>query len=313
MGTVRFKNDHVAAFLGFGDLQWGNILITRKFLGTVRFGNDHVAAILGFDDLQWGNILITRVYFVEGLGHNLFSVGQFCDSDLEPKFTKPKKVEHHKSLATSKPRKPRFLLRWSPTGRMFNQEGKLDASSNSESQNDCSNGDNACTSNAMELKIKPFPNSTSLLDSDSEQEDELKKDKIYIMAHESNEGTSMCLVLECWNGLQDMDMADFEHSKQILTHILHLVRGLILFEKGTKYNKTFKLVNLILHCFNPSNVSHGFLVKDKQEKDKIETKPDENGKRGKARRCQKSVTVEKAEKRRNTDSKDQYWQILKIY
>nr|GFB22373.1 integrase, catalytic region, zinc finger, CCHC-type, peptidase aspartic, catalytic [Tanacetum cinerariifolium] len=43
----------------------------------------HVAAILGFGDLQWGNILITRVYFVEGLGHNLFSVGQFCDSDLE--------------------------------------------------------------------------------------------------------------------------------------------------------------------------------------------------------------------------------------
>nr|GEW34732.1 retrovirus-related Pol polyprotein from transposon TNT 1-94 [Tanacetum cinerariifolium] len=57
-----------------------------KFLGTVRFGNDHVAAILGFGDLQWGNILITRVYFVEGLGYNLFSVGQFCDSDLEVAF-----------------------------------------------------------------------------------------------------------------------------------------------------------------------------------------------------------------------------------
>nr|GEW14519.1 retrovirus-related Pol polyprotein from transposon TNT 1-94 [Tanacetum cinerariifolium] len=40
---------------------------------TVRFRNDHVAAILGFGDLQWGNILITKVYFVEGLGHNLFS------------------------------------------------------------------------------------------------------------------------------------------------------------------------------------------------------------------------------------------------
>nr|GFA73475.1 hypothetical protein [Tanacetum cinerariifolium] len=26
------------------------------------------------------------VYFVEGLGHNLFSVGQFCDSDLEIAF-----------------------------------------------------------------------------------------------------------------------------------------------------------------------------------------------------------------------------------
>nr|GEU86251.1 hypothetical protein [Tanacetum cinerariifolium] len=57
-----------------------------KFLGTVRFGNDHVAAIIGFGDLQWGNILITKVYFVEGLGHNLFSVGQFCDSDLEVAF-----------------------------------------------------------------------------------------------------------------------------------------------------------------------------------------------------------------------------------
>nr|GEW70268.1 integrase, catalytic region, zinc finger, CCHC-type, peptidase aspartic, catalytic [Tanacetum cinerariifolium] len=32
------------------------------------------------------NILITRVYFVKGLGHNLFSVGQFCDSDLEVAF-----------------------------------------------------------------------------------------------------------------------------------------------------------------------------------------------------------------------------------
>nr|GEX06930.1 retrovirus-related Pol polyprotein from transposon TNT 1-94 [Tanacetum cinerariifolium] len=57
-----------------------------KFLGTVRFENDHVATILGFGDLLWGNILITRVYFVEGLGHNLFSVGQFCDSDLEVAF-----------------------------------------------------------------------------------------------------------------------------------------------------------------------------------------------------------------------------------
>nr|GFA74269.1 putative ribonuclease H-like domain-containing protein [Tanacetum cinerariifolium] len=57
-----------------------------KFMGTVRFGNDHVAAILGFGELQWGNILITRVYFVEGWGHSLFLVGQFYDSDLEVTF-----------------------------------------------------------------------------------------------------------------------------------------------------------------------------------------------------------------------------------
>nr|GEU97506.1 integrase, catalytic region, zinc finger, CCHC-type, peptidase aspartic, catalytic [Tanacetum cinerariifolium] len=73
-----------------------------KFLGTVRFGNDHVALILGFGDLQWGNILITRVYFVEGLGHNLFSVGQFCDSDLEAEaiatacFTQNRSIIHRR-------------------------------------------------------------------------------------------------------------------------------------------------------------------------------------------------------------------------
>ncbi|GJT52576.1 hypothetical protein Tco_0978733 [Tanacetum coccineum] len=59
---------------------------STQFLGIVRFRNDHVAAILGYGDLQWGNILITKVYFVESLGHNLFSVGQFCDSDLEVAF-----------------------------------------------------------------------------------------------------------------------------------------------------------------------------------------------------------------------------------
>nr|GFD42874.1 hypothetical protein [Tanacetum cinerariifolium] len=46
---------------------------------------------------------------------------------------------------------------------MFDQDGKLVALSKSESQVDCSNGDNACTSNAMEPIIKWFPNSTSLL------------------------------------------------------------------------------------------------------------------------------------------------------
>nr|GEU54996.1 hypothetical protein [Tanacetum cinerariifolium] len=30
-----------------------------------------------------GNVTISRVYYVEGLGQNLFSVGQFCDSNLE--------------------------------------------------------------------------------------------------------------------------------------------------------------------------------------------------------------------------------------
>ena len=57
-----------------------------KFLGTVRFGNDHVARIMGYGDYQMGNVTISRVYYMEGLGHNLFSVGQFCDSNLEVAF-----------------------------------------------------------------------------------------------------------------------------------------------------------------------------------------------------------------------------------
>nr|GEW74707.1 copia protein [Tanacetum cinerariifolium] len=58
----------------------------NKFLGTVKFGNDHVAKIMGYGDYKIGNVTISRVYFVEGLGHNLFSVGKFCDSDLEVAF-----------------------------------------------------------------------------------------------------------------------------------------------------------------------------------------------------------------------------------
>ncbi|GJX49630.1 retrovirus-related pol polyprotein from transposon TNT 1-94 [Tanacetum coccineum] len=59
-----------------------------KYLGTVRFGNDQFAPILGYGDLIQGNITIKRVYYVEGLNHNLFSVGQFCDADLEVAFRK---------------------------------------------------------------------------------------------------------------------------------------------------------------------------------------------------------------------------------
>ncbi|GKE75084.1 retrovirus-related pol polyprotein from transposon TNT 1-94 [Tanacetum coccineum] len=59
-----------------------------KFLGTVRFGNDEIARIMGYGDYQLGNIIISRVYYVEGLGHNLFFVGQSCDADLEVAFRK---------------------------------------------------------------------------------------------------------------------------------------------------------------------------------------------------------------------------------
>ncbi|GJZ02182.1 retrovirus-related pol polyprotein from transposon TNT 1-94 [Tanacetum coccineum] len=60
----------------------------KKFIGTVRFRNDHFGAIIGYGDYVIGDSVISRVYYVEGLGHNMFSVGQFCDSDLEVAFRK---------------------------------------------------------------------------------------------------------------------------------------------------------------------------------------------------------------------------------
>nr|GEV69513.1 hypothetical protein [Tanacetum cinerariifolium] len=62
------------------------INFVQKFLGTVKFRNDHVAKIMGCGDYKIGNVTILRVYFVEGLWHNLFFVGRFCDSDLEVAF-----------------------------------------------------------------------------------------------------------------------------------------------------------------------------------------------------------------------------------
>ncbi|GJS56863.1 retrovirus-related pol polyprotein from transposon TNT 1-94 [Tanacetum coccineum] len=63
------------------DCRW-----SKLFSGTVKFRNDHMEKIMGYGDYQIGNVMILRVYYVEGLGHNLFFVGQFCDSNLEVAF-----------------------------------------------------------------------------------------------------------------------------------------------------------------------------------------------------------------------------------
>ncbi|GJR74003.1 retrovirus-related pol polyprotein from transposon TNT 1-94 [Tanacetum coccineum] len=68
------------------DRQAGSKGISEKFIGTVRFGNDEYAAIIGYGDYKLGDTIISRVYYVEGLKHNLFSVGQFCDGGLEVAF-----------------------------------------------------------------------------------------------------------------------------------------------------------------------------------------------------------------------------------
>nr|GEV87757.1 putative ribonuclease H-like domain-containing protein [Tanacetum cinerariifolium] len=113
LGTVRFGNDQFAHILGYGDLVQGNVTINRVYYveglnhnlflvgqfcdadlevafkkSTCFVGNDQFAHILGYGDLVQGNVTINRVYYVEGLNHNLFLVGQFCDADLEVAFKK---------------------------------------------------------------------------------------------------------------------------------------------------------------------------------------------------------------------------------
>ncbi|GJT97492.1 retrovirus-related pol polyprotein from transposon TNT 1-94 [Tanacetum coccineum] len=66
---------------------WGSnatdIPSSSSLVMTVRFENDHIARIMGYADYQLGNVTILRVSYIEGIGHNLFFVGQFCDRDLE--------------------------------------------------------------------------------------------------------------------------------------------------------------------------------------------------------------------------------------
>ncbi|KAJ9557314.1 hypothetical protein OSB04_011928 [Centaurea solstitialis] len=72
-----------------------------KFCGSVQFGNEQYAPILGYGDVIKDKITIKKVSLVEGLGHNLFSIGQFCDKDLEVGFKKRRcvvKTEYGKEL-----------------------------------------------------------------------------------------------------------------------------------------------------------------------------------------------------------------------
>nr|GEU99656.1 retrovirus-related Pol polyprotein from transposon TNT 1-94 [Tanacetum cinerariifolium] len=48
----------------------------KKFIRTIRFRNDHFGAIMGYGDYVIGDNMISKVYYVEWHGHNLFSVGE---------------------------------------------------------------------------------------------------------------------------------------------------------------------------------------------------------------------------------------------
>nr|GEX40514.1 ribonuclease H-like domain-containing protein [Tanacetum cinerariifolium] len=91
-----------------------NLLLSKK--------NKHSSSACNnskFDSLD----VITKV--VCAMKHKATVSKNETQKKYQPKASKPKKVGTRESLATPKPRKPRFLLRWSPTGKMFDSAGKL--------------------------------------------------------------------------------------------------------------------------------------------------------------------------------------------
>nr|GFB31839.1 putative ribonuclease H-like domain-containing protein [Tanacetum cinerariifolium] len=94
-GPMRVENEASEVIISFikktQHMTGNRALLTNfveKFLGTVRFGNNDFGVIAGYGDVVIGSMTIKKVYYVEGLGHNLFSVGQFCDKGFEVAFQK---------------------------------------------------------------------------------------------------------------------------------------------------------------------------------------------------------------------------------
>ncbi|KAJ9536734.1 hypothetical protein OSB04_un000119 [Centaurea solstitialis] len=62
----------------------------EEYGGSVKFGNNELAPVVGQGDIVCKDITIKNVAHVVGLNHNLFSIGKFCDKDLEVYFKKRK-------------------------------------------------------------------------------------------------------------------------------------------------------------------------------------------------------------------------------
>nr|GEZ14033.1 putative ribonuclease H-like domain-containing protein [Tanacetum cinerariifolium] len=75
-GNISYLSDYEPFEGGYASFGQGGCEITKK--GTIKTGK------LEFENVYFVKDL--KVYFVEGLGHNMFSVGQFCDSDLKVAF-----------------------------------------------------------------------------------------------------------------------------------------------------------------------------------------------------------------------------------
>ncbi|GJT72826.1 putative ribonuclease H-like domain-containing protein [Tanacetum coccineum] len=97
------------------------LLSSNSFVArTIKFGNYQIAPIFGYGDLVQGNVTIKRVYYVEGLHHNLFFVGQFYDADLEVAFRKSTCYIHDlkgNDILTGKAKRKPFKTKTTPSSK----------------------------------------------------------------------------------------------------------------------------------------------------------------------------------------------------
>nr|GFC63240.1 integrase, catalytic region, zinc finger, CCHC-type, peptidase aspartic, catalytic [Tanacetum cinerariifolium] len=101
LGMVRFGNNDFAVIAGYGDV----VIVCKTRTFALRdkphsfFAPEGKPPQRGLNPrplacgnnlpkVTLGGHLIKKVYYVESLGHNLFSVGQFCDKGLEVTFQK---------------------------------------------------------------------------------------------------------------------------------------------------------------------------------------------------------------------------------
>ncbi|KAJ9541062.1 hypothetical protein OSB04_027568 [Centaurea solstitialis] len=86
----------------------------EEYGGSVKFGNNELAPVVGQGDIVCKDITIKNVAHVVGLNHNLFSIGKFCDKDLEVYFKKRRcvvRTEEGKELLVASRRTNLYTIR----------------------------------------------------------------------------------------------------------------------------------------------------------------------------------------------------------
>ncbi|KAJ9541739.1 hypothetical protein OSB04_028245 [Centaurea solstitialis] len=86
----------------------------EEYGGSVKFGNNELAPVVGQGDIVCKDITIKNVAHVVGLNHNLFSIGKFCDKDLEVYFKKRRcvvRTEEGKELLAGSRRTNLYTIR----------------------------------------------------------------------------------------------------------------------------------------------------------------------------------------------------------